>query len=277
MTESRLYSFLDNKKAFGIHFLDGTKLLSDLQTIHNIGPHASNYYKETILTAQHMITFLKPGESLGVYIDSEDPYFRFKIEMGHQGTMRTLLLPEEFEKFPKKVSGLGRVAKIFPNQTPYTSIVKLDKTNVHDIINLILNDSYQTNSQTELSQSLNQSIMITKLPAVNVDKEGEAEDDISLLDFTISINAFIDDLFQKETSDSEIIINAFEQKGFSYLGSKEVKFHCPCSKERMMNNLLSLSLTDRAEIFEKEKVIEVRCDYCNTEYHITEDNLNKVQ
>ena len=50
-----------------------------------------------------MVNFLKPGESLGFYIDSEEPYFRFKIELSNTGTFRTLLLPEEFENFPDKI------------------------------------------------------------------------------------------------------------------------------------------------------------------------------
>lgn len=277
MKESRLYSFLESKIGFSIHFLEGTKLITDVYETHNVGPNASTYYKNTILTAQHMLNFLKSGESLGVYIDSEDPYFRFKIEMGHQGTMRTLLLPEEFSEFPTHVSGVTRISKIFPNKTPYTSIVKLENTEADDVINQVLKESYQTNSKIFISDNKDQSIMITKLPPTNVDKEGNVEDDISLIDFISQQDSFIKDLFNNHYDDTELITKRFEDIGFSYLGSKEVKFHCPCSKNRMMTNLLNLHHNDLNDVFAEDNQIEIRCDYCNTLYEISKEDLNNIQ
>lgn len=277
MKESRLYSFLDSKIGFSIHFLEGTKLINDIYETHNVGPNASNYYKNTILTAQHMLNFLKPGESLGVYIDSEDPYFRFKIEMGHQGTMRTLLLPEEFSEFPSTVSGVARISKIFPSQNPYTSIVKLENTKSDEVINQILEESYQTNSQILISDEKDQSIMITKLPPINVNKEGDPEEDISLKDFVDQQKNFIKDIFTKHYEETDLIISRFEKISFSYLGSTEVKFYCPCSKNRMMTNLLNLQDNDLDEVFGENKKIDIRCDYCNTLYEITKDDLSNIQ
>jgi molecular chaperone Hsp33 len=277
MKESRLYSFLDTKKGFSIHFLEGTKLINDIYDTHNVGPNASSYYKNTILTAQHMLNFLKPGESLGVYIDSETPYFRFKIEMGYQGTMRTLLLPEEFSNFPETVSGVARITKIFPSQKPYSSIIKLNESKANQVVNQVLTESYQTNSKVLISENQDQSIMVTKLPPTNVDKEGNPEEDISLDDFIISEAAFTKDLFENHYDETEIIINKFEHKGFNYLGSKEVKFHCPCSKDRMMTNLLNLHHNDLNDVFADDPQIEIRCDYCNTLYEITREDLAKCQ
>lgn len=277
MKESRHYSFLNSKKGFSILFLEGTKLITDIYETHNVGPNASTYYKETILSAQHMLNFLKPGESLGVYIDSDEPYFRFKIEMGFQGAMRTLLLPEEFSDFPSTISGVARVSKIFPSQKPYSSIVKLDNTKADDVINKILDESYQTNSKVLISKQKDQSIMVTKMPPIDVNKEGEPEEDLSLSDFIDSYKSFIDNLFNNHYDDTEIIVNQFEGKEFNYLGSKEVKFHCPCSKNRMMTNLLNLHHNDLEEVFGGDDNLEIRCDYCNTVYDISKDDLKSVQ
>jgi molecular chaperone Hsp33 len=277
MKESRLYSFLDSKKGFAIHFLEGTKLIKDIFTIHNVGPCASDYYKNTLLSAQHMLTFLKPGESLGVYIDSEEPYFRFKVEMGYQGTMRTLLLPEDFSDFPKEVSGIARISKIFPSQTPYSSIVKLQNQAPDKIINQILSESYQTNSQVLVSEQQDQSVMLTKLPPIDVNKEGLAFDDVSLEDFIEQKESFIQNLFREHVNDIELIVNKFEQDQFSYLSSKEVKFFCPCSKERMMSNLINLHHNDLNDVFAEDNHVDIRCDYCNTMYNITKEDLASFQ
>jgi molecular chaperone Hsp33 len=274
MKESRLYSFIDNKSGFTIHFLEGSKLLKDIESIHKIGKVAKPYYAKTILTAQQMITFLKPGESLGIYTDSEQPYFRFKIETNFSGIMRTLLLPEEFEEFPSKLTGVSRITKIFPNSKPYTSVLEMNQDSPDEIINNILKDSYQTNSRILTSDNLDQSIMITKLPKADIKKVIEDTDDISRDDFIAKFTPFINDLFSRGLREIEEIVDCIEEKGFTYIHSKEVKFQCPCSEERMATNLRTLANNDLDHLFEKEKEIEVRCDYCNTNYKFDRKSLS---
>ncbi len=275
MKESRLYSFINNKEGFTLHFLEGSKLINDLSEIHDIGPHALNYYRKTILTAQQMITFLKPGESLGVYIDSEQPYFRFKIETNHTGSMRTLLLPEEFSDFPEKLTGKARISKIFPSSQPYTSIINMENDDASEVVNNIFKESYQTNSKVITSDTLDQSIMFTKLPRVEIKKVVEDLEDIPLSDYIIQKNEFVTSLFKEHNDDIEKIIETFNDIGFEYLGSKEIKFHCPCSKERMITNVMTMSNNDLDHVFEETQTLEIRCDYCNTEYKIHKSDINQ--
>jgi len=274
MKESRLYSFINNKEGFTLHFFEGTKLISDLSDLHDIGPNALSYYRKTILTAQQMITFLKPGESLGVYIDSEDPYFRFKIETNYTGSMRTLLLPEEFSNFPEKLTGKARISKIFPNSTPYTSIINMDNDDASEVVNNILKESYQTKSKVITSDSLDQSIMFTKLPRLEIKKIIEDLDDIPLNEYILQKTKFVTSIFKNHIQDIEKIIETFEAEGYSYIGSKEVNFNCPCSKERMITNVMTMSHNDLDHVFEETDTLEIRCDYCNTLYNISRNDIN---
>ncbi len=78
---SRQYSFICNKNGFTISVIEGNSLINNISKMHNIGPHALNFYRKTVLSSLQMVNFLKPGENLGFYIDSEEPFFRFKIEL----------------------------------------------------------------------------------------------------------------------------------------------------------------------------------------------------
>lgn len=275
MKESRLYSFIDKKLGFTLHLLEGTKLISDLNDIHNIGPNALDYYRQTVLTAQQMITFLKPGENLGVYIDSEEPYFRFKIETNNSGLMRTLLLPEEFSEFPKTITGMARISKVLASSQPYTSVIKLENEKASEVINNLLKESYQTNSKVIISDKLDQSIMITKLPKVDIKKVIEDTEELSLEEYISRQGKLITEVFSKHSDDIEYFVEKFESKGMSYLGSKEVKFFCPCSKERMLTNILTLGDNDLEHVFSEDDKVEIRCDYCNTLYEITKEDAQK--
>jgi molecular chaperone Hsp33 len=274
MKESRLYSFINNKEGFTLHFFEGTKLINDLSKLHDIGPNALSYYRKTILTAQQMITFLKPGESLGVYIDSENPYFRFKIEMNFSGSMRTLLLPEEFSDFPQKLTGKARISKIFPSSQPYTSIINMDKDDASEVVNNILKESYQTKSKVITSDSLDQSVMFTKLPRVEIKKVVEDLDDVPLNEYILQKNKFLTSVFKNHIQGIEKIVETFESEGYSYIGSKEVTFNCPCSKERMITNVTTMSNNDLDHVFEETETLEIRCDYCNTLYNISRSDIN---
>lgn len=269
LVDSRLYSFLDNQNNFSVHFLEGQKLISDLVIMHNSKGNALQYFRDTVLSAQQMIQFLKVGESIGFYIDSEEPYLRFKIETNYQGLTRTLLLPEELNEFPNKITGSARLTKLFNNQNaPYTSVTQLDKTSTSGVVNKVLKDSYQTDSEIFVSQDSDQSIMISKLPTGPL-----ADDQLTAKEYFIKNQSFYNEVFSAALNDVESVVQKFEATELAYLGSKVVKFHCPCSKERMVENIRNLHINDLDELFKKENPIQVRCDYCTANYPISQDDL----
>ncbi len=265
---SRLYSFLDHTNGFNVQFLEGQKLIQDLVLLHPLQGSGFAYFRDTFLGILPVIFFLKPGESLGVYIDSEDPYFRLKIETNSAGHTRTLLLPAEFNTFPMKISGKVRVTKIFPNnKSPYTSMIELDKVDSKNVINSIFTESYQTNSEVIVSELSDQSIMVTKLPQLNANMA--VDDSTSRKDYIKKKNTFFHDVFESASDDIEKIVKMFEDKGLTYLGSRQIDFYCPCSKDRMVLNLRGLYSEEKDELFHEKDTLEVVCDYCNTKYEIS--------
>lgn len=273
---SRLYSFLDHKNGFNVHFLEGQKLIHDLVLLHPMQSSGFAYFRDTFLGLLPIVFFLKPQESLGLYIDSEDPYFRLKIETNSAGHTRTLLLPEEFNLFPMKITGKVRVAKIFQNNShPYTSVLDLDHVDTKDVINKILTESYQTNSEVIVSDISDQSLMVTKLPPINVNSS--FDDSMSRADYVKKHKNFFHDVFETATDDIEKIVKMFEDKGFSYMASRQIDFFCPCSKDRMVLNLKSLYSQDLDHLFDGKDSVEIKCDYCRKEYQVTKSDIEQLQ
>ncbi len=272
LTTSRLYSFLDHLNGFNIHFLEGQKLIHDLALTHPLKGAGFAYFRDTLLGIMPIIFYLKPGESLGIYIDSEDPYFRLKIETNNAGHTRTLLLPMEFNLFPMKITGQVRVTKIFSgNKSPYTSVIELNKTDTKNVINRIFEDSYQTNSEVIVSDISDQSIMITKLPDINVNST--LQESLTRQEFIQKKKNFFHQFFNEAISDIEQIVSSFESNGFSYLGSRQVSFYCPCTESRMIQNLSNLYSGDLNLIFEDKNEIEINCDYCNKIYKLNRSHF----
>lgn len=269
---SRLYSFLDHKNGFNIHFLEGQKLIQDLAITHPMQGSGLAYFRDTFLGLMPLIFFLKPGESVGIYIDSNEPYFRLKIETNSAGHTRTLLLPEEFNSFPMALNGQARLTKIFQNQkNPYTSVVELNNVKTKDVINKILSESYQTNSEVIVGELSDQSIMVTKLPPINVNKDHDPTP--SREEYIKTKSSFFHDVFEAAHSDIEIIVKTFEEQGLSYLGSRQVDFFCPCSHERIVLSLRGMYAKDLDELFQEDKEVEVKCDYCKTKYMVSRNDI----
>lgn len=274
LAASRLYSFLDHKSGFNIHFLEGQKLIHDLVLMHPMKQSGFSYLRDSFLGILPIIFFLKPGETIGIYIDSEDPYFRLKIETSQSGLTRCLLLPEEMDIFPQSVTGNMRVTKVAPSQkTPYTSMISLDKVPTRDLINKVFTESYQTDSEVIVSDKADQSIMVTKLPPLNgntVINEGEKRNE-----FIKKHQDFFSTVFDKGTDDIEFIVKTFEDNGWAYLGSRQITFSCPCSQERMVFSLKAMYADRLDELFEGKDEITLKCDYCRKEYQVNKGEFLK--
>jgi molecular chaperone Hsp33 len=268
LQESRLYSFIDQSEGFTLHFLEGQKLVHDLALTHKIVGEGFHFFRDITLSTQLLLAFLKSQEGLGIYIDSNEPYFKFKLEMNDSGQMRSLLLPEEFKVFPKHISGQCRLSKFVTSEhAPYVSVVDLQNTALSEIINKLLKDSYQLDSQVFLSEESDQSILISKLPNIDINKI-ETHYSLTTNDYWQKHEKSFMKFFSEFPSDYSIIQNFFEEKGLLLLASREVKFKCTCSRERMSAGLWSLIKSSGIDqvFLPDENEIETTCDYCHTAY-----------
>lgn len=272
LNDSKLYSFLDNQNSFTIHFFEGQKLIHDIALLHNLTGAGFSYYRDLLLCIAPLISFLKKGESFGFYLDSEEPYFRFKVETNYTGNLRTLMLPADFDEFPEKINGLVRFSKLFNNATPYTTVMKIENKSFQEIINQLLHDSYQIECSVLVSDIADQSLMITKIPRENVGRY-IIDPGMHLKDYTQKFLPKLSSIFGENLSEEKAITQFFENEKLYFLGVKPFRLFCPCSKERMRDNLIMLSEKDINEIFQHGPTLDISCDYCHKDYHFTKEEL----
>ena len=262
LNESRLLNFISNNKKISLQFFEGQKIIHDLALIHGVREQGFSYFRDIVLSTQPLMSLLKNNESFGIYIDSELPYFRFKVEMNKLGQMRTLMLPAEFNEHPSEITGLCRLAKTTPGQqAPYTSIIELDKINLKELTNHILLKSYQIEGEVFISEFSDQSVLIKKLPV----EEGE---EVSVRQEWLKIQKEVINCFRAGHNNDEDIIKEIESLGYMYLGSQEARFKCNCSLDRMLTGIRSLARGDLDSVFEGSTEVEVKCDYCHKPYNI---------
>lgn len=269
---SRLLTFLDEKNGFSLSIFDGRELIANLAVLHHLQGEGFHYFRDSVLTALPMISFLKNGEGFGIYIDSEKPYFRLKIEANANGNMRSLLIPEDFSEFPEHIHGQGRLTKI-SGHSPYTSIIPLKGSSFREVVNSILKDSYQVQSEIRLIHNADFSVFLMKLPNINVNKQ-EIAKRLSLPEYWLQHQAEFNEILGSNP-DEETIIKKMTQKSYEYLSGRDVEFKCPCSKERMILGLKGIKSTSHDELFESGKnTLNAHCDYCKKDYEISREDLS---
>lgn len=272
---SKLYNFLDAKNHISVSFLEGQKLHMDLVLMDQKQDSSFQFFRELVLASTHFIQLLKHGEQLGFYIDSTTPKFLYKIECHSSGTLRTLLLPKDLAEVPQVLTGQVRLSKILPGaKNPYQSILEIKNQTFADVINHILEKSYQIKATVLLSPEKDQSIMLSQIPRAQI-KSDESELEPKLLkEYLLKFQKDFNHIFSENILDHAKIVKSFEQLGFTYLQGREVKFHCPCSKESILAGIFGLLNMEHKELFGPEnQKVEVTCDYCQSTYEIFPEDL----
>lgn len=272
--DSRIYSFLHENKRFSFHLIDGQKIITDLAVTHNMSAQSLGYLRDTLLSSLMFERLVKIGENLGFYIDSDSPFFKYKLELSYSGKFRTMLLPNDLTNIPAKFNGFARLNKFNPNQSqPYTSIIEAKDEMTSEIINKVLKQSYQDDSFIHISSISDHSLMISKLPEITKNDSEEMTN--------ATPKEFFDDhqeIFQKFYSDCnkdlEAIVNYFESHKFTYLSSKVLEFDCPCSREHYLSIIQNLAEAAKEEIAQDE-IVNVTCDYCRTGYSYSADEITQ--
>ena len=277
LKESKVYNFLDEQNNFSIRFLEGQKIIRDLALIHDVKNKGFVCFRDLTLTTLHLCSYLKHNESLGIFVDGENPKLRYKVEIHESGTFRTLLLPETFDQLPESLNGIVRLVKMLPNNPkPYSSFIDLNHHAPQNVANALLEKSYQVQSQIFLGQHSDQSLLISKLPMPGSDKKAGKED-VSLERYLKEQMMAFREILDMALMDDADIMNQFQKRNLTFLHSKEMKFHCPCSQEQMESGVASLCLTENLDqVFENDQTLETRCDYCKTYYYVEKETVRKA-
>ena len=275
LPESKLFTFMDEKGRHALYFLEGQRLIYDLALVHGIDGPGFAWFRDCVLQVQPLIALIKRGEQFGFYIDSDEPLVRLKIETGHSGETRCTIYPDRLPAAPETVRGKVRVQTLYPDgRQPYLSAIEIRGLALREIVNRVLAESYQVTSALVLSDSSDQSVMLHRLPALRgEDADGSVD---AVRAFRDGLRPDLDAIFERGLTDPDQIVDAFAAVGWRGIASRPVRFHCSCSRERMIANL---QLVKEAEgLFGPgEPSLEITCEYCKRRYEIRREEVEGAE
>ena len=145
MHQSRLFRYLNPSLELSLIFLEGEELIRDLALRSHFHKQNFHFMRDQTLAFIPLIYLLKNGETLGLYVEGENPTFQYKQEINSNGYFRHLLLPREGINFPENFTGNIRLTKLSQqNKNPYNSILAIKNLKATEMVNQIFNQSYLT-------------------------------------------------------------------------------------------------------------------------------------
>lgn len=79
-----------------------------------------------------------------------------------------------------------------------------------------------------------------------------------------------------EVSGGDLLDRLFHEERRRVFPARPLKFHCPCSRDRVLDLLGSLGAAELTALFEIQEIVEVRCQFCNQAYEFAQHDLGSL-
>lgn len=184
-------------------------------------------------------------------------------EVPEDGTLQSLL----------NSNGLGRFMVVLdPNREvtdmqPYQGIVPMEGESVAEVLEVYMRNSEQLETRLWLSADENRcaGALLQRLPRKGGSQE-PAEDTESAWDRALAMTATIQDSELLEIDSDTLMRRLFWEETLVAFEPQEVRWWCPCTRERVANMLRMLGEDEVKEILTERDHIDVSCNFCGKPY-----------
>lgn len=268
-----------------------TRLVEDARQRHQLSYVGTAALGRAMTAGLLLVSSMKRPESkINLRIRGDGPLGGVLVDAGLDGTVRGYVDKPSVELPPTEqgkldVGGaIGRNGYLYVVRDvgygyPYSSTVELVSGEIGEDLTYYLATSEQTPSALALGVFVDANgveaaggLLLQVMP-----KAARDESLISLLesrmgllsDFTpkLRANQTLPDIFTSLVGDLDLEILP---------GSQEVRFHCPCSFDRMLGALKMLGVDELRDMIEKDNGAEATCHFCGEIYHATSEELYQL-
>ena len=118
-------------------------------------------------------------------------------------------------------------------------------------------------------------IMIQRLPQEQGLVASDKEDDWRRA-MVLMASVTGDELLSTDLAASDLLYRLFHEDGVRIYEGHALRFGCRCSRERVETMLRSLPREEVQELKIDDGRVEVTCQFCSTDYHFTDADLDRV-
>ena len=266
-----------------------TELVSRGAKIHGTTPNATAAFGR-VLTAASMMGNMQKVEngSMTLQIKGGGPIGAIVCVSDPEGNVRGYVYEPKVplvEKYPGKLDvgatvgteGTLTVIRDLQMKEPYVGSVPLVSGEIGDDVTAYFAQSEQTPTacalgvlvDTDCSVKVAGGYLLQLLP-------GAPEETIDKLEEGIRRAGAVTAMLEQGMTPEDILGQVCGDLGILFMETTEVAYKCYCSRERVEAALVSIGEKELTQIIEEGKTLPVECQFCDTVYEFTPDDVRQM-
>jgi len=189
------------------------------------------------------------------------------------------------EKYPGKLDvgatvgtdGTLTVIRDLQMKEPYVGSVPLVSGEIGDDVTAYFAQSEQTPTACALGVLVDRDLSVKVAGGYLVQLLPGAPDEvIDKLEAGIQRSGAVTKMLEDGLTPEEILGQVCGDLGVVFMETTPVEYKCYCSRDRVISALVSLGKKELTEIMEEGKAFPVECQFCDTVYSFTPEDIQKI-
>ena len=256
---------------------------------HNTSPVATAALGR-LLTGGAMMGVMMKGEKdmLTLMMKGDGPINGVTVTADSKGNVKgyvgnpNVLIPANYAGKLDVGAAIGygtlTVIKDMGLKEPYVSQVPLGTSEVAEDLTYYFASSEQVPSAVGLGVLMSKDNTVKQAGGFIVQLMPFADEEvINKLEERVNNISSVTEMLEKGMTPEDILKEVMGDMDVEFTDKIETGFVCNCGKEKIAKALASISKKDMDEIINDGKEIEVKCDFCNTTYKFSVDELQTLR
>ena len=266
-----------------------TEIVSRAAEIHHTTPNATAALGRCLTAASMMGNMQKvENGSMTLQVRGGGPIGTITVVSDAAGNVRGCVTEPQVplvEKFPGKLDvgatvgtdGTITVIRDLQMKEPYIGSTQLVSGEIGDDITAYFAQSEQTPSACALGVLVDRDTSVKVAGGYLIQLLPGAPDEvIDVLEAGIKRAGSVTKMLEKGMTPEEILTEVCGDLGVLFFDNEPVCYQCYCSRERVEAVLLSLGRKELEEIAQEGKTFPVECQFCDTVYEFTPEDIKKL-
>lgn len=265
-----------------------TEMVETAREHHNTSPVATAALGR-LLTAGAMMGSMMKGEKdvLTLQIKAGGPLQGITVTADSQGNVKgyvgnpDVCIPANSKGKLDVAGAVGpgflTVIKDMGLKEPYSGQVMLQTCEIAEDLTYYFATSEQVPSAVGLGVLMNKNNTVRQAGGFIVQLMPFAEEEvISRLEQNVQKINSVTNLLEEGHTPESLLEKVLEGFDVQINEKMDTRFHCNCSKERVAKALISIGRKELNEMIQEGKPIEMNCNFCNTNYNFTVEELKEI-
>ena len=173
--------------------------------------------------------------------------------------------------------GIMNVIKDMGLKEPYVGQIALQTSEIAEDLTYYFATSEQVPSAVGLGVLMNKDNTVKQAGGFIIQlMPFTSEEIISRLEEKLAQVTSVTELLDRGSTPEQLLEHILGEFGLEITDRMPAEFYCSCSKERVKKAVVSIGKKELNEMIAEGNPIEVRCDFCNTDYTFSIDELKEI-